>query len=249
MAAHRHEAAADEGHVRRRVEIQQLPERIEQQHLTARVRIRQGAAHEAHARLRQRLRGFREALRMAWRHHQQRPRRLLAQPPHGIDERLFFAAAVGTAGHPQRPLRGELAAQRRAARRDIRRQFKVEFQVARDVRGVPVRPERAEALGIDAALRGHHGDLPERIAEEPSELLVTPERARRDARARQHQRNALPAAGAIQVRPQLGLEDHRQPRLHAPEEAAAPPPADRRVRSAPAPGRRTAPAPARPRWG
>ena len=217
---HRDEAAADEGHIRRRVEVEQLTERIEQQHFIVGFCIRQRAAGEAHARLRQRLCGFREARPMARRHHQQRPRPLLAHAPHGIDERLLFATAVRTTGHPQRPLRGELAAQRRAARRDIRRQLKVELQVARDVRTGGGGAECAEALGIGAVLGGHHGDLPERIAEEPSEALVAPDRTRRDARARQHQRNAPPPAGAIQVRPQLGLEDHRQPRLHAPEEAA-----------------------------
>ena len=220
VAAHRHEAAADEGHVRRRIEIQQLTERIEQQHLAVRVRIRQRAAGEPQPRLRERLGGFREALRMTGRHHQQRLRQLLAQAPHRVDERLFFATAVRTAGHPQRPLRGELAAQRRAARGDIRRQLEVEFQVAGDVRAGLIGAERAETLGVGAALRGHHGDLAERIAEQPSEPLVTADRARGDARARQHQRYAPPAAGAIQVRPQLGLEDHRQPRLHAPEKAA-----------------------------
>ena len=57
VAAHRDEAATDEGDVGRRVEVQQLPERIEQQHVASSgVRVRQRAAREATPDCAQRLR-------------------------------------------------------------------------------------------------------------------------------------------------------------------------------------------------
>ncbi len=78
VSAYRYQAATNEGDVGRRVEVQQLAQGIQQQHLAVRSRTALRAAHEAHAGLRECLGGLGEALRMARRHHQQRPRRRLA---------------------------------------------------------------------------------------------------------------------------------------------------------------------------
>ena len=138
VAADRHQAPADEGQVRRRIEVEQLPERIEQQHRDpGRLGVVRGGrglraarpGHTAHSQLTGYLG---EARRMARRQHQQRSRVPLTHAPVRL-ERGCFLAGVRAAGDPQRRLRHVLRAQPRAARRDVRRQLEIEFQVAGDV--------------------------------------------------------------------------------------------------------------------
>ena len=82
-----------------------------------------------------------------------------------------------------------------------------------------VAPIELEALGVGLALGRDHDAVRERLAKQRDHAPVLADRARRDARARKHERHAAAPAFAVQVRPQLGLEDHRELRLHAVEEA------------------------------
>ena len=49
----------------------------------------------------------------------------------------------------------------------------------------------------------------------PDQPPITVHRARRDARTGQHQRHAETSAAVVEIRPDLGLENDREPRLHA----------------------------------
>ena len=128
VAADRHQAAADEGDVGRGVEIQQLPERVEQQHIVAAVepQIRRGRCQQRRSsgarsgiRAAANRRGGRgEARRMARRQNQQRLRLGCSQ------QRRCASSTIGSssgcvlpATHTARP--GGIAA--RAAARRARR--------------------------------------------------------------------------------------------------------------------------------
>ena len=82
------------------------------------------------------------------------------------------------------------------------------------------------------ALRGDEDAVRQRLAEQPDQAAVTLHRARRDARAGQHQRHAQPAAAVVEVRPDLGFEDHGQRAAARARRSAAPSPAGRWARSA-----------------
>jgi hypothetical protein len=221
VAADRHQTSADECDVGGRVEIQQFTQGVEQQHLallgSAGGSLR--AAHEAHAGLMQQCRDLGESLRMTRRQHQQRVRVRRAHAPLRLEQRLLLAPAVRAAGHPQRPGGRVLLTQPRAALHGLRRQLEVELEIAGHVGAGRICAQRPEALGISAALGRDHGRLRQGVAEQGSQAPIAADRARRDARARQNQRHAPPSALAVQVRPQLGLDYDREPRLHAREEA------------------------------
>jgi hypothetical protein len=131
----------------------------------------------------------------------------------------LLLALVRAAGDPDGARARVLRAQRGAPRADVGRQVEVELDVAGDVRALRVGADRAKALRIAFALRGDHDAVRQRFAEQAGEAAIAPHRARRDARARQHQRHATPAALVIERRPELGLEDDRHPRPHPVEEA------------------------------
>ena len=95
----------------------------------------------------------------------------------------------------------------------------IELDVAHHVGVRRTRADGLETLGVLRALRRDENAVRQRLAEQADEPPITRHRARRDARAREHQRHAEPAAAVIQVRPDLRFEDHGEPRLHAPEEA------------------------------
>jgi len=82
-----------------------------------------------------------------------------------------------------------------------------------------IRAEGLKALGIPGSLGRHHGRLRQGVAEQRSQAPIAADRARREPRTRQHQRHAPPPTLAVQVRPQLGLDYDREPRLHAREKA------------------------------
>src|SRR6185295_1050019 len=90
--------------------------------------------------------------------------------------------------------------------------LEVELDIARDVRALACRSERAEALRIRFALRRNDDAVRERFAEQCSEPAVGAEGARRDACAREHEGHALAAAFVEQVGPQLRLDDHDEAR-------------------------------------
>jgi hypothetical protein len=69
VAADRHQAAADEGYLGGGVELEQLPERVEQQYLVLARRGGLRAARVADLCLLERLRHLRKARRMARRQH------------------------------------------------------------------------------------------------------------------------------------------------------------------------------------
>jgi len=113
-----------------------------------------------------------------------------------------------------------LPAQRRAALHRCLGQGEIELDVAHHVGAQRIGADEAETLGIGGALGGDHDPVGQRFPEQRREPPVAADRARRDARARQHQRHAAPAALVVQVRPELGLEDDRDPRPDAVEETA-----------------------------
>ena len=80
--------------------------------------------------------------------------------------------------------------------------------------------DRHESLGVLGALRGDEDAVRQRLAKQADQPPITVHRARRDARAGEHQRHAQPSAAVVEVRPDLGLEDDRELRPHALEEAA-----------------------------
>jgi len=100
-----------------------------------------------------------------------------------------------------------------------RRQREIELDVAHHVRAQRVRADVAEAFGIRGTLRCNDDAVRERLPEERGKAPVPADRARRDARACQHQRHAAPAAFVVQIRPQFCFEDDRDTRPHASEES------------------------------
>ena len=106
-----------------------------------------------------------------------------------------------------------------AARGDVGGQLEVELEVAGDLKTCRIRAQGAKALGILGPLRRNDRRLRERPGEQRPQALVAADRTAGDACARDHQRHAPPRAFAVQVRPQLGFEDHGQARLHPVKEA------------------------------
>jgi hypothetical protein len=122
VSADLQQAAAHKGDICGGIEIEQLAERVEQQHFAPRSGGLIGAlrtAHEADTGLRECLRNFGKPWRMARRNHQQRIRMHLAHAPRGRKHRLLLIPAVRAASHPQRPRARVLLAQPRGARRDV----------------------------------------------------------------------------------------------------------------------------------
>ena len=134
VAADRHQAAGDEGHVARRIERQQLAERIDQQHVaggraagaarmlaTAVAGLRAAgladvgrATHERHALRLQPVGDVGEAVRMARHQHQQRVVTGGAHRALRLDHRVLLAV-MRAAGDPDGPAAGVTLAQGRAA--------------------------------------------------------------------------------------------------------------------------------------
>jgi hypothetical protein len=135
-------------------------------------------------------------------------------------EHEFLLALVRAARDPDRPAGAERLPQRAATGLGPGRQLEVELEVADHVGTRGTRAEPGEPRGVGLALRRDHDAVRERLAHHPAQQPVAAGRARRDARAREHQRQLAAVAGAVQVRPQLGLENDSESRPDPVEEAA-----------------------------
>ena len=134
---------------------------------------------------------------------------------------------MGAARDPQEPIGGGAGhASRGTTLEDVRRQLEIELDVAHHMGLRGVGADGPEALSIVLTLCRDDDAVRERLVEKTGQQPVTPHGAWRDAGARQHQGNTAPAAGTEQVRPEFGLEDHRDAGPDAVEE---PPDAARQV--------------------
>ncbi len=101
----------------------------------------------------------------------------------------------------------------------VGRYCKIELQIPRDVSPIGIGADIPKATRIACRLRCNHHSLRQSVAEQPSQLAVAAGGLGRYAGAREHERHSALAALVIQVGPQLGFENHRQPRMNAIEEA------------------------------
>ncbi len=133
-----------------------------------------------------------------------------------VDDRLLFAfvGAGGDPGHaPGRHMRMERGEQRRRIRR-----VDVELQVAQRADLLLACAEHDEAARILARLRGHAGHRAQRAPDQRPQQAITLQRACRQARIEDVDRDPAIAAAEQQVRPQLGFQDQRQARAEMVEE-------------------------------
>src|SRR6185437_3827808 len=88
-------------------------------------------------------------------------------------------------------------------------------EVARNVCTLRRRAESAEALGVRFALCGNHDGACDGFLEQRTEAPVAIGRAARQTRAGDDEGHAAKPALTVQVRPQLRLDDDREPRARS----------------------------------
>jgi len=169
VAADRHQAAADECRIGRRIERREFADGIDQEDLTGSIRHDAGApAHEVHPALRQPIGHRIEARRMPRDQHEQRTaRQFLMRGQH----RLLFTR-MRAARDPDGSRRPKGLAQLPPACGDSRTQFQVELDVADHVSPGTLCADGNEAVGILASLRRYHRTGGEDSAQPGSEAPV-----------------------------------------------------------------------------
>ena len=136
-----------------------------------------------------------------------------------FDERLFLTTAVRAAGHPHRAAGRVVSTQGAPPLGDVGGHGEIELQIARHMSVAGIGAQCAEAVRISLALRGDDHTLRESLAEKSAQASIAADRAGGQARAGQHERHPPAATLVIEIRPQLGLENHRDSRLDPLEEA------------------------------
>jgi len=232
VAAGWHQASADENHIGRGIEIEQLAERVEKQNLrTARARIlahafaspsagvAAGSPLERNTALLEQCAHLRKSRRMPRRKHEQRIRVHSAHLRMRLEGCLLLAL-MGAARDPHRPAAGETLTQAAPVLGGLGWNVEVEFDVADHAHGGGRCAEPPESLGIRLALCSNERAAGERRLDERRHPPIAARRALGKPRARKRERHAAAAAFMIEIGPELGLHDDADARCGSIEEAA-----------------------------
>ena len=220
MPASRHQAAADEYGRRDLIELRQLADGVEDHRVDARLGVdRQIAApFRGQALALAQPLDVAESLRMPRGKNQQRVGPGLRRP-HAIecaDDRLFLALrGAARRRTPAVPATcGRIAARARVRARCGGRIERVELEAAGHGDAARVGAELAEAARRLFTLHAEAIDVAEHPPHERTDDAVARKRSRRDAAVDERGAHVAAPALAQQVRPDLGLDHHEEPRLH-----------------------------------
>ena len=129
----------------------------------------------------------------------------------------FFLALVRTARYPHGSAGGVPASEVAPGIDRGRRDPQIELDVAGDMDALCRGADRKKPLGIDPALCADHHVACERFPDQRIHASITIYRSDGEPRAANDERHVAPAELAVERRPDLSLENDRQPGLHAVE--------------------------------
>ena len=209
MAAIGHQAAADEGDIRQRIEKQQLTHGVAQQHLVAGLHgFSRGAAASGQPFTDAQLMDRVEAFGVTWHQNQQCIRLRLQQLAMGGEDDLVFTG-MGAGSDPDRSSRClPLLAQRICALQQFGIDLQVEFDRAGDFHTARASAQIEKALCLGLGLHGDQRQFAEHRCGEFAKARIAACRALGKARIGQGYGNVALGALMDVVRPQLGFHHH-----------------------------------------